>query len=69
MEWDYNKDLKFQYIKLEDEPDLNFKELASRSVENINEIMNCNAKWSAGYEGLIQLILLKMIGEKYKRLK
>ena len=67
FEWDYNKDLKSQYIKIENEPEMDFKELAIRSIENINEIISYDAKWRNGYEGLCQIILLKMISEKYKK--
>jgi uridine kinase len=64
--WDYNDDLKSQYIKIESRPEVNFKNIALNSIENINEIVALDIKWDSGYEGLIQLISLKMISERLK---
>lgn len=64
--WDYNDDLKSQYIELENVPQMNFEDIAINSIENIKEIIDGDAKWANGYEGLIQLISLKMISEKLK---
>ena len=64
--WDYNNDLKSQYIEIETSPMLNFEDIAINSIENINEIIPLDIKWGSGYEGLIQLISLKMISEKLK---
>mgnify|MGYP000689839198 FL=1 len=64
--WDYNSDLKSQYIEIETEPQVSFEELAKGSIENLNEITSQETKWESGYEGLIQLISLKMISEKLK---
>ena len=64
--WDYNDDLKSQYIQFVSMPQTNFRRLAMDSIENINEIIAPDAKWEKGYEGLIQLISLKMISEKLK---
>jgi uridine kinase/Gpi18-like mannosyltransferase len=64
--WDYNEDLKSQYIELKNVPTANFEEIAMNSIENLKEIIDVNAKWEKGYEGLIQFISLKMISEKLK---
>lgn len=64
--WDYNDDLKSQYIELENVPQTNFEDIAINSIENIKEIIDLDAKWEKGYEGLIQLVSLKMISEKLK---
>jgi len=66
FKWDYNNDLKSQYIEIETSPKLNFKDIAWNSIENISEIISLDIKWESGYEGLIQLISLKMISEKLK---
>ncbi|WP_183044550.1 uridine kinase [Flavobacterium johnsoniae] len=64
--WDYNDDLKSQYIEIENRPEANFHDIAIDSIENIAEIVTFDIKWETGYEGLIQLISLKMISEKLK---
>lgn len=64
--WDYNDDLKSQYIEIENRPEVSFHDIAIDSIENIAEIVTFDIKWEAGYEGLIQLISLKMISEKLK---
>jgi uridine kinase len=64
--WDYNNDLKSQYIELKTLPQVNFENIAIDTIDNINEIITPNAKWDKGYDGLIQLISLKMISEKLK---
>lgn len=64
--WDYNDDLKTQYIEIESIPDVNFHEIALDSIENISEIVSLDIRWESGYEGLIQLISLKMISENLK---
>ena len=66
FEWDYNNDLKSQYIELHSSPKVNFANIAIDTVDNISEIVAPNAKWDEGYDGLIQLISLKMISEKLK---
>ncbi|MDC1455983.1 hypothetical protein N8351_00280 [Flavobacteriaceae bacterium] len=63
---DYNNDLKSQYIEIETSPQLNFEDIAMSLIENISEIIPLDIKWGSGYEGLIQLISLKMISEKLK---
>ena len=64
--WDYNDDLRSQYIEIEHRPQMNFENIALNSIENIMEIIAPDIKWESGYEGLIQLISLKMISEKLK---
>ncbi|UKJ08239.1 hypothetical protein [Solitalea lacus] len=64
--WDYNDDLKSQFIEVENRPQANFENIAFDSIENISEIIASEIKWEDGYEGLIQLISLKMISEKLK---
>ncbi|TRX13399.1 uridine kinase [Flavobacterium gawalongense] len=66
LTWDYNDDLKSQYIEIENRPHVNFEGIALNSIENIKEIIASDIKWESGYEGLIQLISLKMISEKLK---
>jgi uridine kinase len=67
--WDYNDDLKTQYIEIRSIPQVNFEDIANDTIDNINEIIAIDAKWSKGYNGLIQLITLKIISEKLKEEK
>jgi uridine kinase len=62
--WDYNQDLKTQYIELKTIPMMNFAVIAIDTITNINEIVDIEFEFTVGYDGLIQLILLKMISEK-----
>ena len=64
--WDYNKDLKTQFLVLENEPTIDFKNLANNYISNINEIIDQDAKWLNGYCGFLQFISLLMISEKLK---
>ncbi len=64
--WDYNDDLKSQYIELNTIPEIDVENIAIDTIDNINEIITPNAKWDKGYDGIIQLISLKMISEKLK---
>ena len=64
--WDYNSDLKSQYIEIETKPQVSFEEIAKASIENLKEITSADIIWESGYEGLVQLISLKMISEKLK---
>jgi len=66
VDWDYNEDLQSQYIILKDIPKVNFENIATESIANITEIINTDISWSQGYNGLIELISLKMISEKLK---
>ena len=64
--WDYNDDLKTQFIEIESKPDVNFEELAETCIPNIYELTQSPTNWMIGYEGLVQLILLIMISDKLK---
>lgn len=64
--WDYKDDLKSQYIELKSIPKLNFKNLANRFIENLDEIISPQSNWQDGYEGFIQFICLVIISEKLK---
>ena len=64
--WDYNDDLKSQYIELLSIPKNDFKELALDIIENVNELISTDAEFDVGYDGFIQLLSLKMISEKLK---
>ena len=66
ISWDYNDDLNFQYITLKEPPLNNFKTLAFNTIENLNEIVDVNAKWAKGYDGFIDYLCLKIISEKLK---
>ena len=66
--WDYNDDLNSQYIILNKPPLNNFKILAMNTIENLNEIIDVNAKWENGYNGFLQYLCLKIICEKLKEL-
>ena len=64
--WDYNDDLKSQYIELKTIPKVDFESIAVDTIDNIYEIITPNAIWDIEYDGLVQLISLKMISEKLK---
>jgi uridine kinase len=64
--WDYNKDLKTQFVILKQEPKEDFKLLANEHISNIHEIIVPDAKWLSGYNGLVQMVCLMMISEKLK---
>ena len=64
--WDYNDDLKSQYIELSHEPRVDFNIIAINSIDNLNEIISPSAEWLNGYDGLVQLICVMMISEKLK---
>jgi uridine kinase len=66
--WDYNNDLKTQFIDVKDLESSNFEEIAFEVIPNIHEIISPKVKWSTGYDGLIQLIFLLMVSEKLKEL-
>ena len=64
--WDYNDDLKSQFIELIEIPNVDYETIATDTIDNVKEIIVPDAKWDKGYDGLIQLISLKMISEKLK---
>lgn len=63
-EWDYNEDLKTQYVILKNEPNLDFKDLAFDIVENLEEIISKDITFENGYSGFLQLLLIKTISYK-----
>lgn len=69
VSWDYNDDLRSQYIELKVEPSGNFEIIAVQTIENIHEIISPYAKWESGYDGFIQLMCIHMISEKLKENK
>jgi uridine kinase len=64
--WDYNDDLNTQYIRIKNQPLNNFEILAIDTIENLNEIIDPDAKWAKGYDGLLQYLCIKIICEKLK---
>lgn len=64
--WDYNDDLKSQFIEFQTAPKENFKNIAIDTIDNIYELVQESAKWHNGYNGLIQLLNIKLISEKLK---
>ena len=64
--WDYNNDLKTQFIEIKEIPEVNFENIMINTIVNADEIISTKIIWKSGYEGFIQLILLKMISEKLK---
>ena len=65
--WDYNDDLKTQFIKLDKEPNINFELLANKSITNIYDILPVKSNWYNGYAGLLQYLSLLMISENLKK--
>ena len=53
-------------ILLKNLPLNNFEILAKDTIENINEIIDQDAKWAKGYDGLLQYLCTKIIAEKLK---
>ncbi len=64
--WDYNSDLKTQFLDVKNIENSNFEDIASELIPNIQELVGSNVTWSTGYDGLIQLISLLIISEKLK---
>lgn len=64
--WDYNEDLRTQFIELLEEPTSDYAKIALTLVPNIDEIVAVEPQWQMGYQGFIQLIVLVMISEKLK---
>jgi len=64
--WDYNEDLKTQYLDFKYEPIVDFNRLADIYIPNINEIIDHDYKWLSGYRGLVQLITLLSLSEIMK---
>ena len=64
--WDYNDDLKSQYIEMKEPVELDFGILALSTIDNLSEIVGPKAVWASGFDGLVQLLCIKMISEKLK---
>ena len=62
--WDYNEDLKTQYIKLREEPSNDFNLLSKKHIVNLDQIVDINPMWKSGYEGFVQFIILFIISKK-----
>lgn len=67
--WDYNDDLKTQFIELKSIPHIDFHNISRTTIVNVNEIVSSNEIWEKDYNGLIQLIFLKIISEKLKEVE
>jgi len=65
-EWDYNEDLKTQFINFKSEPNSNFMMHASNFISNLNEILDHNHQWQNGYKGFLQFLILLVLSEKMK---
>lgn len=64
--WNYNDDLKTQFLELKQQPNIDFENLAQIHIINYIDILGVNFEWKQGYEGMIQFIILKIISEKLK---
>ena len=58
-----------QYVEFNSVPNVNFKNIALETIDNFTEIISPNSEWQSGYNGLIQIISLKMISEILKNKK
>ncbi len=65
-EWDYNKDLKTQFINFKSEPNNDFMLYASKYIFNLNEILDNDHEWQNGYRGFLQFLILLILSEKMK---
>lgn len=65
-EWDYNEDLKTQYLILKKEPTIDFEILCKELVPNLYEVVDTNSEFKSSYEGLLQYIVVQMVSEKLK---
>jgi len=64
--WDYNEDLKTQYIELRERPKNNYTILSKNFILNVDQFIDKNAKWKHGYEGFVQFMMVLVISEKLK---
>lgn len=64
--WNYNDDLKSQFIELKNPPLDNFGLIALKTIDNLDELISYKPNWKNGYEGFVQLVCIKMISEKLK---
>ena len=65
-DWNYNLDLKTQYLILEQEPSCNFDVLSRECVMNSDEILSSTARFSQGYAGLIELLIVLSMAQKLR---
>lgn len=63
--WDYTEDLQKQQIVLEEEPGINFSDISSKLIENLDELVD-QPDWEKGYAGFIQLIIMMLISERLR---
>lgn len=64
--WDYNEDLVTQYLIFKEEPKVDFKKLAHKTILNFTEILDDKSEFLEGYDGFIQYLTLMLISEKLK---
>jgi uridine kinase len=64
--WDYNEDLVTQYLIFKEEPKIDFKELAHKTILNVSEILDDESKFLEGYNGFLQYLVLLLVSEKLK---
>ena len=65
-EFDYNDDMKTQYIRLHNPPEVDFYGLSKKTISNYSELVPDKAQWGDGYTGFLQFVLLFLISEKLK---
>jgi uridine kinase len=66
VEWDYSDDLQNQYIIFSQTINKNdIKNIAYSTIMNIEELVSDNAVWHEGYDGIIQLFILKITSNFY----
>lgn len=67
-EWDFNEDLRTQYVTLYHEPTINFEELAKSQIPNFSELFAEEPKFLNGYLGFVQFIISLLISYKLRDL-
>lgn len=67
VEWDYAPDLKTQTMVVEGAIDRDFvKDLARRTIINLDDLISDVPVWAGGYRGLVQYMILFHLSEKIK---
>jgi hypothetical protein len=64
--WDYNEDLVTQYLIFKEEPKVDFKKLADKTILNVAEIVDVESDFLEGYDGFMQYLTLLLVSEKLK---
>ena len=64
--WDYNEDLVTQYLIFKEEPKVDFKKLAHKTILNVTEILDVESEFLEGYDGFMQYLTLLLVSEKLK---